>query len=119
MKVSWTQWSQHLSHYYDGRFATHERFRYFQLNTHEREVANEKASLCVRNERLLEHLTVGDLRTLSEQSKEEITRKVEVYAATLRNTPAFFRNRKRELKAMIAELGDAQSLRNAPSARCG
>jgi hypothetical protein len=104
--LSRSQWSQHLTHYFDGRFACHDRFRYFMLNTHEREIANEKASLCVRNERLLQHLSVGDVRRLSEKDKEEIARKVETYAATLRNTPAFFKSRRRELKAMIAELGD-------------
>lgn len=41
--VSWQQWSQHLERYHDLRFATHRRFPYFVLNTHERKTAMEQA----------------------------------------------------------------------------
>ena len=61
--LSWTQWSQHLMHYYDGRFADHARFRYFLLNTHERELANKQANLFVQDNE--KYLSVGDVRNLS------------------------------------------------------
>ena len=102
--ISWTQYSQHLMHYHDGRFARHDRFRYFMLNTHERQLAHEKASICIRDHKL--RLTVGEVRALSQKSKEEIAMKVDRYGATLRNTPGFFRARRVELEAMIERLGD-------------
>lgn len=104
VKLTWTQYSQHLMHYHDGRFARHDRFRYFMLNTHERQIAHEKAALCIRDHKL--KYTVGELRQLSKSRKEEIAQKVDKHGATLRNTPAFFKLRRTELEAMIEQLGD-------------
>jgi hypothetical protein len=52
----------HLQNYCDQRFATHRRFPYFVLNTHEREVANRQAAMFVDEES--KRLTVGDLRKM-------------------------------------------------------
>ena len=103
-KLSWQQWSQHLINYHDGRFARHERFRYFLLNSHERELANRQAGLCVRNEKM--NLTVGDVRQLSKEKHAEITRSVDKYGVSLRNTPAFFQERRKELECMVEQVGD-------------
>ena len=102
--LSWTQYSQHLMNYHDGRFARHDRFRYFMLNTHERQRAHEQAGLCIKEHKL--KLSVGDVRQMSRKEKELIAQRVERYGATLRNTPGFFRLRRNELEAMIEQLGD-------------
>ena len=97
-RISWSVWSQHLTHYFDGRFARHPRFRYFMLNVQQRHLANEQASLFVRTEK--PHLTVGDVRRLSDEDKSEIRRQCDKYCASLRNSPAFFKERKEELKSL-------------------
>ena len=43
---------------------------------------------------------------MSQADKRDIQRRVDLYGATLRNTPGFWGERKRELKAMIQQLGD-------------
>ena len=103
-RISWSVWSQHLTHYFDGRFARHPRFRYFMLNVQQRHLANEQASLFVRTEK--PHLTVGDVWRLSDEDKSEIRRQCDKYCASLRNSPAFFKERKEELKSMCEHLGD-------------
>lgn len=90
--------------YYDGRFAKHRRFRYYLLNVHQRHLAIEQAALFVRNEGM--KMSVGELRALSKQSKEEIRRRCDVYGATLRNSAAYFHEKKQELTAMCEQLGD-------------
>jgi hypothetical protein len=104
VELSWTQWSQHVMHHYDGRFAKHSRFRYYVLNTHERDVANRQAQLFVEHNP--HHLTVGEVRNLSKEGREEVQRRISRFSATLRNTPAFFTSRRQELFAMIEQLGD-------------
>ena len=103
-KLEWSVWCQHLMNYYDGRFAKHRRFRYYLLNVQQRHQANEQAALFVRTE--CPKLTVGELRAMSEQSKEEIRRKCDKFSATLRNSAPFFKERKKELQAMCEQLGD-------------
>lgn len=53
-----------------------------------------------------ENLTVGDLRRLSESEKKEVRSQVDKYTNTLRNSDAFFRERRKEVYAMIEQLGD-------------
>ena len=103
-QVTWEQWSRHLQQYSDGRFSSHSRFPYFLLNTHEREVANRKAGLYIAE--VDKRLTVGELRRMSKAQKEEIAKRVSKYGATLRNTPAFMADRKKELQAMCEQIGD-------------
>ena len=103
-EISWEQWSRHLQHYYDGRFSSHSRFPYFLLNTHEREVANRKAGLYIAEAD--KKLTVGDLRQMSRSQREVVAKRISKYGATLRNTPAFMGDRKKELQAMCEQVGD-------------
>ena len=104
-KLTWKQWSQHLMRYEDCRFATHNRFPYFLLNTHEREVASRQSGLFVK-ELGRQHWTVGDLRRLSQTEKEDVVRSISKFSATLRNTPGFFKEKRKELAAMCDQLGD-------------
>ena len=102
--VTWEQWSKHVQKFYDGRFSTHSRFPYFLLNTHEREVANRQSGLFVAEHD--KRLTVGDLRKMSASQKQDVAKRVSKYGATLRNTPAFMGERKKELHAMCEQIGD-------------
>jgi hypothetical protein len=110
--VTWEQWSKHLQKFYDGRFSTHSRFPYFMLNTHEREVANRQSGLFVTEAD--KRLTVGDLRKMSASQKQDVAKRVSKYGATLRNTPAFMGERKKELHAMCEQIGDPNVSRAAP-----
>ena len=103
-ELSYSQYSQHLSRYYDGRFAQHGRFPYFLLNTHERQLANDKAGIAVLEEN--DKATVGDLRNMSRKDKKEVAHKISKYSSELRNSPGFFDRRKKELRAMCEQLGD-------------
>ena len=103
--LTFAQWSQHLQKYSDQRFATHRSFPYFMLNTHEREVASRQSGLFVK-EFDRRHWTIGDLRKLSKDGKQEVMRNLSKFSATLRNTPAFFNERRKELAAMCEQLGD-------------
>ena len=51
-------------------------------------------------------LTYGQLRELSNQSRQAVFHRLSVYGARLRNTPAFFKQKRHELRAMIQQLGD-------------
>lgn len=104
--LKWEDWSQQLMHFYDGRFATHRRFPHFLLNTHERFEAINKAGIFVARDPQAGRLTLGQLRNLGKQERETIFRRLSSYGATLRNTPAFFKQRRHELRAMIEQLGD-------------
>ena len=104
--LKWDQWSQHLMRFYDGRFAQHRRFPHFMLNTHERHVAIQRAGVFVNRDPQAGRLTYGQLRAMSKESRESVFRRLSSYGATLRNTPAFFKQRRYELRAMIEQLGD-------------
>ena len=110
-ELTWSQWTSHLLHYRDGRFATHRRFPYFLLNTHERDTASRMAGLFVRESGV--QLTVGDLRKMSAKDKQEVAKNVYKYGATLRNTPAFMGERRKELQSMCEQIGDP-SVRASP-----
>ena len=103
--LTWVQWSQHVQKYQDCRFATHRRFPYFMLNTHEREVASKMAGLFV-NERGTRPWTVGELRTLNRADRDEVLNNITKFSNTLRNTPAFYKDRRKELSAMCEQVGD-------------
>ena len=102
--LSFSQYSRHLSYYYDGRFAQHGRFPYFLLNTHERQVANEQAGVAVTEAK--DNATVGDVRNLSKESKKAVAKKISKFSSHLRNSPGFFDKRKKELLFMCDQLGD-------------
>ena len=102
--LSYTQWAQHLEKYHDGRFARHPRWPYFALNTRERAVANDKAQTFLNTSK--NNTTLGDLRKLSHSGKNEVFSRVSKFASSLRNTPAFFVERRKELQHMCEQLGD-------------
>ena len=104
--ISWEQWSQHLMHFHDARFARHPRFVYFMFNTHERRIAHEQARLYVRETEGDEQWTVGRLRELCAQDKNTIANAIGRYGDRLRNSPAFFEAKRKELFAMCEQLGD-------------
>ena len=104
--LKWEQWAQHLMYFHDGRFATHRRFPFFLHNTHERAMAIQKAGVFVKRDPQAGRLTYGQLRALSNQTRDSIFQRLSSFGATLRNTPAFFKQRRHELRAMIEQLGD-------------
>ena len=103
-KISWSVWSTHLQKFYEGRFAQHARWPYFALNTKERSLANRQATLYVRQPTATT-TTVGELRQLCKQDKRKIFGELSKFGSTLRNTPAFFQERRKDLYAMIEQLG--------------
>ena len=50
--------------------------------------------------------SVGDLHELSAKSKQEIFGKLSKYGGKLRNSPAFFGDRRKELFSMCEQIGD-------------
>ena len=103
-KLEFRQYSKHLTHYHDGRFAVHARFPYFLLNTHERQLANRLAEIAISD--MAENATVQDIRQLSQQDRKAQAKHISKYTASLRNSPGFFDKRKKELTAMCEQLGD-------------
>ena len=104
--IKWEVWSQHLMRFYDGRFVTHRRFPHFLLNTHERSVAIQRSGIFVKRDPEAGRLTYGQLRALSGQDQQAVFRRLSAYGQSLRNTPAFFKQRRHELRAMVDQLGD-------------
>lgn len=102
--ITFTQWVQHLEKFHDGRFASHPRWGYFIMNTHERQMANDNAQTFINASN--SQMTFGELRELSSRDRKEIFTKVSKWGATLRNTPAFFAERRKELMCMCEQIGD-------------
>lgn len=102
--LGFDRWAQHLEKYYDGRFSSHARWPYFVQNTRERAIANDNAQTFLNT--TTTRLTVGDVRRLSVAGKQEVFGRVSKFASTLRNTPAFFGERRKELLYMCEQLGD-------------
>lgn len=101
------QYFTHLHKYEDDRFKTHRRWPYFSMNTRERRIANEEASRFVSAPRDdFSHMTLGDLKELSKADKFKIMAKVSAFGRGLRNSPAFFGERRKELQSMCDALGD-------------
>ena len=94
-----------LTNYYDGRFARHQRFPYFILNTHSRIQANNAARFFVHDHNASEPKTIGDLRDLSKDKKSEIFRQLQNRGHNLTNSTPFWAKRRRELFAMCEQLG--------------
>ena len=108
-KLTWAQWATHLQKFHDGRFARHARFPYFLLNNAERYTANRYAGLYV-SQKGARRTTLGELRALSNKDRAEIFRQVSAFSGeSLRNTPEFFKERRRELFCMDEQLGDASA----------
>ena len=106
-KISWDEWVKHLQKFQDGRFARHRRFPYFILNTNEREKAARKAGLFV-SQSASSQMTVGQLRALAYGDRRQIFQQVSRFTGdALRNSPEFFKERRKELFAMHEQLGDA------------
>lgn len=106
-KVTWTQWTRHLQKYCDGRFAQHPRFPYFLLNTGERSNAQKLSAVYVKTSTPGGRVTMGELRHLSRQDKQKVFRECSTFGAPLRNTPAFFNERRQGLFSMNEQLGHA------------
>lgn len=106
-KIKFEEWAMHLMHYYDRRFAAHPSFPFFMLNTHERGVANAQTRLFIHGDRTLNRdTTIGDLRAVQGAQRQATFKKLQSFGRTLRNTDAFFADRRKELQAMIEQVGD-------------
>ena len=106
-KLKFEEWAMHLMHYYDRRFAAHPSFPFFMLNTHERNLANAQTRLFIRGERTLhKDTTIGELRAVHSAQRQTMFKKLQSFGCTLRNTDAFFAERRKELHAMIEQVGD-------------
>ena len=105
------QYFKHLHVYCDDRFNSHPRWPYFALNTKERRRANEEAMRFVS--RPTSHagddfasMTLGELKALSKGGTSAVLDQVSKVTKNLRNTPGFFKDRRKELQGMCATLGD-------------
>jgi hypothetical protein len=95
--------------YHDGRFARHPRFRYVVFNTIMRRQASAKAGFNVKQKTVQgRDVTADDLRAAFEDDSPEseallnsITRR----PGTLRGTRPFWAGRRRQLEAMVKNIG--------------
>ena len=102
--ISYSEWVQHLENFRDGRFANDTRWPYFVQNVHERANACDQAQTFLNTTSA--RVTVGDLRKLSKKGRNEMFNRVSRFAANIRNSPAFFGERRKELMCMCEQLGD-------------
>ena len=111
VKLEMDQWMTHLHNYSDGRFQAHSRWAFFAQNTRERSLANDKAVQYVTRPGKNDgddfaSLTVGELKALSKDDKYKVMSHVSKFGRSMRNTPEFFKDRRKELQSMCDALGD-------------
>ena len=110
--ISFEQWTNHLHRFHDDRFNAHPRWPFFVQNTRERAIANETSANYVPNAQSahggfdLEALTIGELKALSKEDKFKVMLQISKFGRSLRNTPGFFTERRKELQSMCDALGD-------------
>ncbi len=104
-----SEYYKHLFRFYDGRFAQHSRFRYYVLNMEQRHGANESVMVYLKSSSSrsgMNSMSVGDLKRLNASGKKDIAMAVQSFTRSISNSPQFYLERRKELKAMIKQFGD-------------
>ena len=96
---------KHLMRYEDGRFAKHQRFRYFALNTEMRWSALQAGRIYIRQHPEDAQLSVSELREMVHTSGTSFSTRVLHFAASLRGTRPYWMRQRSRLRAMVDMLG--------------
>ncbi|KAK3926417.1 THAP domain-containing protein 11 [Frankliniella fusca] len=103
-KISDTVYFQHLMRYHDGRFAQHNRFRFFALNSLMRWSALTDGNIFIKRNPEFKNMTVKDLRDKLDKDPS-LMKKIMFQGSNIRGTKAFWHARGRELQAMLEQMG--------------
>lgn len=109
-QLTFHDWIVHLLRYHDGRFATHDRFRYAAFNLWMRELSSKRSRwLISKGAGALRHqnTTADDIReTLRDENPNNpLLNSIIRCASTVKGSRPFWKRRGRELSAHIRLLG--------------
>ena len=96
---------KHFLLYKDGRFAKHNRFRYFALNTEMRWRALQNGRVYIQQHVEDGLLSIDELRDMVGREGELFSNRVLRYAASLRGTRQYWFQQRSRLIAMVDDLG--------------
>ncbi|RXK41116.1 hypothetical protein M231_01519 [Tremella mesenterica] len=99
------EYFRHLLRYSDGRFAGHNRFRYYAFNCLLRWQARSLSTFYISRNKEDAEFDAAAIQELSRDDAKTLAKRVRRYAATLTGTPPYWAARSRELQAMIRQLG--------------
>ncbi|KAK3093512.1 hypothetical protein FSP39_016633 [Pinctada imbricata] len=99
--LSMSDWADHLIWYKDGRFASHQYFKFVIHNMIMRKKASETSNY-VYNQQLGEgHLTIEDLKQQLQNGDTSTGKKILYFGASIRGTNQYWAQRGKELRSLI------------------
>ncbi|CAG8816966.1 1521_t:CDS:2, partial [Cetraspora pellucida] len=103
--ISPAAYFKHLLQYKDGRFARHNRWRYFALNSLMQWRALQEGKIYIKQQLGDEQLTVQEIQEMIAQGDKHIADRIMRYGEGLRESRQFWMARRRELSDMIKQIG--------------
>ncbi|XP_053391813.1 uncharacterized protein LOC128554571, partial [Mercenaria mercenaria] len=97
---SLADWAEHLLWYLDGRFASHQYFKFVVHNMIMHKSAIEKGNFIVRQQLGDQHITVSNLKDSIKNGDDTLSKKIVYLSATLRGTSQYWAQRAKELQAL-------------------
>ncbi|KAI5699514.1 hypothetical protein M8J75_004058 [Diaphorina citri] len=104
VKVSPSEYFQHLMKYKDGRFSKILRFRFFAMNSMSRWSTLQNGKICIQRNSDLSDLTADELRERF-RADPGLARRLMCYNSSVRGTNSYWRPRCGELLDMVQQLG--------------
>ncbi|XP_034255201.1 uncharacterized protein LOC117653547 isoform X2 [Thrips palmi] len=102
--ISALNYFKHLMRYCDDRFAQHNRFRYFALNTYMRWSALKNGNLFIKTQPQLQNMTLTQLKEELEKNPAMI-KKIMYRNSSISGTNSYWFARGKELLSMVEQLG--------------
>ena len=106
-KVSAQDYFIHLLRYHDGRFENDPRFVFLASNSVMRWKALQTGAVFARNNPNDAQLTAQDIRLMLNEDRRALTNRILSYGKTLRGSPQYWFSQRKNLMAMINQLGNA------------
>ncbi|XP_034254728.1 uncharacterized protein LOC117653267 [Thrips palmi] len=103
-KIDPAEYFQHLLDYEDGRFAKHETFRFFAMNSLMRWNSCTSGSLFVQNNPEFKDISLSALKSML-QKNPVLMKKIMLQSSVLRGSKQYWSVRTKELEDMIEQLG--------------
>lgn len=104
-KVDPNLYFKHLMKYKDGRFAKHNTFRFFAMNSILRWMAFSNATVCIKKIPELQNLQTADAILQYIQTNPNGLKQIIAFKKNLRSTRPYWYQRSRELLTMIETIG--------------
>ncbi|XP_070537019.1 uncharacterized protein [Ptychodera flava] len=98
---SMAQWAEHLLWYKDGRFAHHQFFKFIVHNIIMRKRTLEHSTFIVRQHLGDPHLSIEELRRMTEEQHRSTGNKILYFGACLRGSSQYWAQRSQELRSFI------------------